>query len=193
MEFDNKSFWKFTTTALGRKLPDGRLFFTKLFLTVSCTAARRSAKATWVHSPPHVENRTRYLKCNCQTKTFSFNLFFRIGVKSVQQGSVVTSPPWDKAPPVSNFATERVPRVSHVWSSSGNYISGPTGADPAEGRVGQEVPRVTYSLKTPCYCEKLPGHTCYCNSECSYFRVAIPFQILNFSDLTLTFLVPLSS
>ena len=32
-EFDNKSFWKFTT-ALGRKLPDGRLFYTKLFLTV---------------------------------------------------------------------------------------------------------------------------------------------------------------
>ena len=33
MEFDNKRFWKFTT-ALGRKLSDGRLFFTKLFLTV---------------------------------------------------------------------------------------------------------------------------------------------------------------
>ena len=33
MEFENKSFWKFTT-ALGRKLSDGRLFFTKLFLTV---------------------------------------------------------------------------------------------------------------------------------------------------------------
>ena len=31
--FDNKSFWKFTT-ALGRKLSDGRLFLTKLFLTV---------------------------------------------------------------------------------------------------------------------------------------------------------------
>ena len=33
MGFDNKSFWKFTT-ALGRKLSDGRLFFTKLILTV---------------------------------------------------------------------------------------------------------------------------------------------------------------
>ena len=33
MEFDNKSFGEFTT-ALGRKLSDGRLFFTKLFLTV---------------------------------------------------------------------------------------------------------------------------------------------------------------
>ena len=33
MEFNNKSFWKFTT-ALGRKLSDGRLFFSKLFLTV---------------------------------------------------------------------------------------------------------------------------------------------------------------
>ena len=33
MEFDNTRFWKFTT-ALGRKLSDGRLFFTKLFLTV---------------------------------------------------------------------------------------------------------------------------------------------------------------
>ena len=28
-EFDNKSFWKFTT-ALGRKLSDGRLFFYKI-------------------------------------------------------------------------------------------------------------------------------------------------------------------
>ena len=33
MEFDNNSFCKFTT-ALGRKLSDRRLFFTKLFLTV---------------------------------------------------------------------------------------------------------------------------------------------------------------
>ena len=33
MEFDNKSFWKFTT-ALGKKLSDGRLFFTELFLKV---------------------------------------------------------------------------------------------------------------------------------------------------------------
>ena len=33
MEFENKIFWKFTT-ALGRKLSDGHLFFTKLFLTV---------------------------------------------------------------------------------------------------------------------------------------------------------------
>ena len=36
IEFDNKSFWKFTT-ALGRKLSDGHLFFTKLFLTVRVT------------------------------------------------------------------------------------------------------------------------------------------------------------
>ena len=33
MEFDTTSFWKFTTT-LGRKLSEGRLFCTKLFLTV---------------------------------------------------------------------------------------------------------------------------------------------------------------
>ena len=33
IEFYNKSCWKFTT-ALGRKLSDGRLFFTKLFLAV---------------------------------------------------------------------------------------------------------------------------------------------------------------
>ena len=33
MEFDNTSFWKFTMS-LGKKLSDGRLFFTKLFLTV---------------------------------------------------------------------------------------------------------------------------------------------------------------
>ena len=33
VELDNKSFWKFTM-ALGRKLSDRRLFFTKLFLTV---------------------------------------------------------------------------------------------------------------------------------------------------------------
>ena len=33
IEFDNISFWK-VTTALGRKISDGRLFFTKLFLTV---------------------------------------------------------------------------------------------------------------------------------------------------------------
>ena len=29
MEFENKRFWKFTT-ALGRKLSDGRLFFYKI-------------------------------------------------------------------------------------------------------------------------------------------------------------------
>ena len=41
MEFDNKSFWKFTT-ALGRKLPDGRLFFTKKILTVYLQRTRHA-------------------------------------------------------------------------------------------------------------------------------------------------------
>ena len=41
LEFDNKSIWKFTT-ALVRKLSDGRLFFTKLFLTVHFLSVRNA-------------------------------------------------------------------------------------------------------------------------------------------------------
>ena len=68
-EFDNKRFWKFTM-ALGRKLSDGRLFFTKLFLTVHVPelgVALEFAKRAWAlgrrslrwdiilnHFPPYV-------------------------------------------------------------------------------------------------------------------------------------------
>ena len=44
MVFDNKSFGKFTT-ALGRKLSDGRLFFTKLFLIVQGNMARSAKRS----------------------------------------------------------------------------------------------------------------------------------------------------
>ena len=47
MEFDNKRFWKFTT-ALGRKLSDGRLFFTKLFLTVPYVLVSQEGAAGYI-------------------------------------------------------------------------------------------------------------------------------------------------
>ena len=54
-EFDNKSFWKFTT-ALGRKLSDGRLFFTKLFPTVEGTTCFHGANETAQYTTDRVDS-----------------------------------------------------------------------------------------------------------------------------------------
>ena len=47
MEFENKRFWKLTTE-LGRKLSDGRLFFTLLFLSVHAVSLTRINRSSQV-------------------------------------------------------------------------------------------------------------------------------------------------
>ena len=53
MDFDYKSFWKFTT-ALGRKLSDGRLFFAELFLTVQGRTVGGPARRGHKYDPAYV-------------------------------------------------------------------------------------------------------------------------------------------